>query len=509
MKKLRLLSIAALSAFGFSLSAQSTADMGTDWVDGLVPAESGVVFAQGVTSYSVGDNVTFTIGGEATGAKADSKSVYSASMGSSISYADLKADQTHFFEGKVTEGFKITAIKINGTGSKLTAEGIIAKPSIVFSDESDFNEKRITGYADFVMSPCRGADADGIQPVEFTTIPEGTKSFRIYRKINLTQEGDVYKDDAEGEIAVSGGGDNVRLAYAKITYEEAGPVQKKAIAYVTTVPVADAGDLAIMEKLGEAYEVTAVNATLSGIDYSSYEAIVMAALPNSTAEGLKELVNFTKPIVILKPWMFIAGSGRWSWGVPENIEAATIDEMVNTVVVENASHPIFDGMNLTNGSDVVMATNSSHAKFRILIPITSWLDGNEANVTNLATVKGSAQEGKVVIGEIPVGSTMSGTLINHKNIFIGVSEAANSYLTADYLTIVKNSVDYVLDPGGGSSIENEKIDNSNKMVIATEYYDLMGKKLGSKEAAPANAILIQKSVYEDGSVGFQKIRYVK
>jgi len=97
----------------------------------------------------------------------------------------------------------------------------------------------------------------------------------------------------------------------------------------------------------------------------------------------------------------------------------------------------------------------------------SWTGNNEANIITLATVPTGTYNytvtspepntvadvsGKPVIFEIKPNSVMSDengnvVTITKRTIHIGLSERVSEYITPEFLSIVKNSVDYVL--GGG------------------------------------------------------------
>ncbi|GAB6011659.1 Ig domain-containing protein [Viscerimonas tarda] len=294
---------------------------------------------------------------------------------------------------------------------------------------------------------------------------------------------------------------------------------KTLIAYVTNnATPTDAGDVAILEKLRESYDVNVILSTATGVDFSTYKAIVLAALPGSGDAGMSQYKGIAKPLVNLKPFMY--QSSRWAWGSPVNIESASdpasLDDVPKGVAVVDAAHPIFAGF----GSEIALATGSKHAKFRILTPIYEWVAGNEDKATVLATVPAGAYNytasspapsgttdvsGKPVIFEFPVGTTLAdGTSFTQKNINIGVSEQTAGFLTADYLTIVKNAVDYVI-LGSGDGIGSVAADNSGKTVVDKAYYDLTGRPVAK---SAAKGLLIQKSIYEDGTSSFGKV-YIK
>ncbi|MDR2804607.1 MAG: hypothetical protein LBB85_03045 [Dysgonamonadaceae bacterium] len=286
---------------------------------------------------------------------------------------------------------------------------------------------------------------------------------------------------------------------------------KPLIAYITNnAQPTDAGDVAIIDKLKETYEVDILLSSntnlLSGAD--TYKALVLAALPGSGDAGLKYLKDCAYPIVNLKPFML--QSSRWNWGSPKNIEGSSLDAVPTGVTVVDAAHPVFKGLNTS--ADIPLASGSKHASFRILTPMDpeGWIGNNAANLVSLAkvpTTSTSYPEAPVIF-ELIANSVMDdagagdrpitgGVTITAKNIYIGVSEQTAGYLTADYLTIVKNAVDYV---SGSNTGIRPVFDNSGKTIFKVRYFDLLGKEI----PRPAKGIVIEVSTFTDGSVKSQK-----
>ena len=602
MKKIRLLVVAVFSVVSLGAFAQ-IADLGKDW-DGagaFIEPVSGTAIAAGEFVYVINQGTENEVKFTAEGANvpgADNRSVYAQPMPSSISWIDLRNDNADFLEGAVAGAKKITAIKINGTSSSL---GVLSNPGILYSDKTPFDESSIIGYDQLEFAACREGNA-GTQLV--ASIPDGVKSFRVYRKITLSASGEKFVINPEGDILVALGTNNARVAYISVTLADGVPATaptlaktsgndaqtvfvnqaisnivysyggtatsatvawtggtpagitvtpdaatktvtisgapsatgayaysvtatdgaatsealtgtitatvptKPLIAYVTNnANPTDEGDVAILAKLRETYDVNIVLSSATGVDYSSYVAVVMAALPGSGDAGMAELKGIAKPFVNLKPYQ-LQGS-RWNWGVPANAEKVE-EEIFSNVSVTDATHPIFAGMNLTDGATIELATASKHANGRILTPMNGWVGENESKAVTLATIVGSTYADAAVISEIVVGSVMDdagagnaakpeGTTITEKYIQIGVSEQAAPYLTADFLTLVKNAVDYVIGDTG-NSIDSEVAD-ADKTPVATLLYDLSGRPVSNS----ASGFLIQKSIYEDGTSSYSKV----
>jgi Putative Ig domain. len=238
---------------------------------------------------------------------------------------------------------------------------------------------------------------------------------------------------------------------------------KKHIAYITENAVlTDAADIAIVAKLRQTYNVDIIPANTSQpvSAFDIYDIVILSALPGSTTVQTC-LKGINKPFVSLKPYML----NLWGWGNLVNMETAEsvgkIKDIPVGVAILDASHPIFASMKVANGKEVKLATGSGHARLRLLTPIFSWTEQNESNIITLATVPSGAYNytvtsigsgfdlsDKPVIFEIKPNTVMSDgfndVTITQKTIHIGVSEQAAEYLTPEYLTIVKNAVDYVL-----------------------------------------------------------------
>jgi len=236
------------------------------------------------------------------------------------------------------------------------------------------------------------------------------------------------------------------------------PAGKKIIAYITNSNIpTDAADIAIIEKLRGMYEVDIIpaNEAQAASAFDIYDAIILAALPKSSDVQVC-LKGINKPLVSLKPFIL----NLWGWGSLVNLEAPASEGKIKDVpigvTVSNTAHPIFAG--LKTSAEIKLTTGSQHNRFRILTPVFSWTEGNEANIITLATIpsgkynytvtspgSGTDLSGKPVIFEIKPNSVMNdGSKITQKTIHIGVSEQAAGYLTPEFLTIVKNAVDYVI-----------------------------------------------------------------
>jgi hypothetical protein len=301
--------------------------------------------------------------------------------------------------------------------------------------------------------------------------------------------------------------------------------EKGKIAYVTTVAEpTDATDIATLAKLRETYDVDIIiaNATADAdkpaSTFDAYDAIVLAALPGS-ANVPKCLKDINKPLVSVKPYMTQPTAACWQWAIPCNLGATgspkAITDVPTGVAVTQSAHPIFADLNTS--SEINLATGSKHGDFRVLTPILEWSGDNGANIIPLAAVPAGAYSystnpqtltdiaGRTVIFEVKAGSVMtsatSGAVITttKKSIHIGLSEQATG-ATADFLTIVKNSVDYVLGSFTFTGIDKPKTMDS-KVIVNKMYFDMLGRQMPET----AKGLLIEKVIYEDGSHSARKM----
>ncbi len=301
---------------------------------------------------------------------------------------------------------------------------------------------------------------------------------------------------------------------------------QKKVAYVTSLATpTDAGDVAVLAKLRGTYTVDIIvaaataDAALPASTFDPYDAVVLAALPGS-GNVPTSLKGINKPFVNLK--VFQLQSSRWNWGNPINCQSETangIDVAAKSIAVKDKTHPIFNGISYSgaNNDEVLMATSSNEITtggktyYRIMIgmaatdKVTAWISDNGSKIINLANVANYTDTYNTEvcsISEIPVGSVITdgagGTVtIAKKYIQIGVSEAAAAFLTPEYLTIVKNSVDYVL--AGTTDIKTA--DAASKVAVSKEYVDVTGKKVYEN----AKGFVIVRTTYEDGSFSTEKL----
>ena len=235
---------------------------------------------------------------------------------------------------------------------------------------------------------------------------------------------------------------------------------KYKMAYVTTVTngAPAAGDLYFINGItnnpgndgfSKDFDLTYINATDTGVDYSIYDVILEGAIPPSGSAGLTELKTkcLSKPFVNMKE--FQLQSSAWNWATPANTSATTM------IVADAAkTHPIFSGITFTGAAsnEIVLTTATTG---NMAVNLTAWAGTPTPAVpTTLSTVKdptSGLSTGLACYFEIPVGTTMNGmsTPTSARQIVLGLSEATyttTNLLTADAITLAVNAAKYVIVP---------------------------------------------------------------
>ena len=217
---------------------------------------------------------------------------------------------------------------------------------------------------------------------------------------------------------------------ATITINPTPSENAKKIAYVT-IPN-DPADAPVLNKLNNNldFNVTIIDASNTGVNYSEYDLIVISATPNSGSAGLPALETVDKPRLLLKPFQLQAS--RWNW------TSAGVNTPQTTMTIEDKIHAIFTNIPFTgtnNDELVLFSAVSTNA----VTGVASWT-GNP-NVNLLAVAKGTNTQSLV---EIPVGTNMNGTIVNSRFLMIGVSEYSTENLTPTATQLIENACYYLL-----------------------------------------------------------------
>ena len=236
------------------------------------------------------------------------------------------------------------------------------------------------------------------------------------------------------------------------TDPETGSIEVKAVvkpllAYVTTLN--DVRDDAFTTAFSDIFEVVKISSTATNVDYSSYEVVVLSAVPDSKAAGVLELntkgVVFNKPFVNMKAYQLFQ-STRWNWVTTATVANTTVQ---NIAVAEDAiDHPLFKGITLSgeNSNEIVLSTGTANAAVKMTSMTDFDTNFSQAPIT-LATVTDANGTYSSYI-EIPVGTTIGtfGTTAE-KLVVLGLSEASYTTATDEAVAIAMNAVKYVTGIG--------------------------------------------------------------
>jgi hypothetical protein len=178
---------------------------------------------------------------------------------------------------------------------------------------------------------------------------------------------------------------------------------------------------------------------------------------------------------------------------------------VANIIVPSAqkSHPVFTGVSWTgSNSDEVQLTTATSGN--CVIYYTAWTTPS-VEPTVLASVLDTSNVVYPSFAEIKAGTILGGmsAASGAPQILYNLSETSWPSITADAVKIAVNAARYVVGDFGSTSIGNSK-GNTDKEVVKKEYYDILGKKISTR---PINALVIEKRIYNDGSVSFDKILY--
>jgi len=203
-------------------------------------------------------------------------------------------------------------------------------------------------------------------------------------------------------------------------------------------------------------ETEAADAT---VDYSEYEVIVLGPKPNSSAAGFAALKGYAKPMVLLKP--FLLKPGVWGWGTAINTQDLS-------VTVSDASHPLFEGLTITNGQ-IQLFTQCNEQK--AVTAISEWT--YDGSVTTLGAPLST-----------PTASSIA--ILSDGIIMIGVSEYSTAYLSNDGKKLIENAILLQLGISMPEAIENQKsqiknqkfINNGQLFIQAGDaVYDVTGRRI--------------------------------
>lgn len=225
----------------------------------------------------------------------------------------------------------------------------------------------------------------------------------------------------------------------------------KRIAYLT-IPNS-AADRPILDKLNNDlnFNVSIVDASNAVNSLSDFELLLISSVPSSTAAGMMSVKGAPLPTMLLKP--FQLKSTAWNWGNAVN----TQDHDINVV---QPGHPIFSGINITDGKATLFTAHDRNA----VTAIDNWFHNTTVNV--LATAASGEQLQAVV--EIGAGTEIDGTTLSHKLLMIGVSEYSTINLSTDGTQLIHNACQYLL----GQNINTALTENKDDIAVERTAHSL-------------------------------------
>ena len=238
------------------------------------------------------------------------------------------------------------------------------------------------------------------------------------------------------------------------------PEGTHSIAFVTIPGCAEDKPLLKHLRANDSLWIVETEAADPNVDYSAYELIVLGSKPASSAAGFTPLKDLNKPKVLLKPWLL--KPGVWSWGTAIN----TADL---SVAINDASHPLFRDLNVTDGQITLFEQCNTNA----VTAISEWTFDDD--VQTLGTPVST-----------PAASSIA--ILSNDIILIGVSEYSTAYLTLDGKKLIENAICLLLGipnphPQGienhPSAIFNKKFIHNGQLFIQTgdAVYSIDGRRV--------------------------------
>lgn len=205
----------------------------------------------------------------------------------------------------------------------------------------------------------------------------------------------------------------------------------KEILYLTGTAAPDAKDTQLYPMLNNNvnYIVTVKQAASSAPASTFYDAFDLIVLNEIVAGANVEAIalkSVNKPILNLKS--FVYSTGRWGWGTGNNGLANN-----GTVAVAQPTHPIFAGITLNEGSLELL----SGAATKGVQPADVTIGG-----ITVATAPKEASGTAVAIHDVPASVR---EVESAKYLMVALCNDSYDKMTANALTLLANSVDYLLN----------------------------------------------------------------
>ena len=211
------------------------------------------------------------------------------------------------------------------------------------------------------------------------------------------------------------------------TIPEIQPEGTHSVAFVTIPGSVEDKTLLKHLRANDSLWIVETDAMDNSVDYEPYEVIVLGSKPNSSAAGYAPLKGYNKPMLLLKP--FLLKPSVWNWGTAAN----TADL---SVAVSDASHPIFQGIAMTDGEFPLFTQCNTNA----VTAISEWINTSGFDV--LASPV--SQSSYTAIADFPAGTDCNGTILPQRMVMIGVSEYSTASLSDEGKRLIENAILYLL-----------------------------------------------------------------
>jgi len=250
------------------------------------------------------------------------------------------------------------------------------------------------------------------------------------------------------------------------------PEGTHAVAYVTLPGASEDKPLLKYLRANDSLWVVETDATDPEIDYSTYEVIVLGSKPNSGAIGFASLKGYDKPMVLLKP--FLLKNTVWNWGTAVNTQDLSVS-------VTDPSHPLFEGVTITEGQVQLFAQCNTNA----VTAISTWThtEGYDLLASPVS------QPTYTTMAYFPKETVCNGTTLPQPMYMIGVSEYSTASLTTDGKRIIENAICLLIGttnahPMGLETIVNHQSSNRKYLYdgklfiqVGEQIYDAAGRRI--------------------------------
>jgi len=397
------------------------------WNDGTNDYNAGAEYTMGTS------NVTLT-------------AVYQAeTVKYSVTYALNGGSGDAPTQASIAEGTKFTVA---------SAEGITAPEGKRFSTWNDGSADYAPGaeytmgtdpvtltaqYVD-IYAVTKATPANGSIEVSAETAAAG-------EKITLTATPDfryalsvwnVYKTGEPATTVTVTDNEFTMPAYAVTVDATFAADTKKQVLYVTSDGTVNSGD-DLYAALSEDYTVTKAAWNATTVTVTDFDLVVLheSIGGKNTGNLVEGAMGANVPVLNTKSYFYSDGknnNNRWSWGLPN--AGGTVNGCTQNAAYSNiASHPIFDGVTVSDGFVQVVGTAAEKA----MQPVGTITEGKEGYV--LATSPNASSGKGAAIHELTAAER---GVASAKYIMISVSNASLNDLTANGQLLFKNAAAYLM-----------------------------------------------------------------